>query len=773
MNDRLDNLPSEVPPTGGRLVATSSAHPLLQRGYYGTVGAYTPPPGDDGDAFQIDVLEYVRILSKRRWLIGGIAAAFLALGALVTLMMTPHYKATVRLQIDRQAAKIVEGGNVTPLETTYDVDFLKTQYELLQSRSMGERVVSALKLGENADFMAAGRPTLLAGLKAFLWGDARSSEPGSEKLDNERDAIEIIAKNLSVEPLRGSRLVDVSYSNADPVLAQKIISAYADAFIASNLDKRFEANTYAKTFLEDQIKQLKLRLEASEKALLDFAQREQIVAVAEKTSIAEANLAAANEALGTLISQRIKNEEVWKQVANKDATNLPAILSNTAIEALRASRNELASQYQEKLEIFKPDYPAMKQLSFKIAEIERQIETQVGAIRDSVKASYENALNQEEEMKKRVEVLRGEVLDFQKRSIQYNILKREVDTNRSLYEGLLQRYKEVDVAGGAGSNNIFIVDKAALPEFPSSPKIPLNLALALALGLGVGVATAFVLEYVDDTFSTAEDVERVLGLATLGIIPKADNEEAVSLELSDPRSGMSEAYRSLCTALQFSTDRGLPRSIAVTSTAMSEGKSVTSLAIAKHFATMGLKVLLVDADLRKPSLHTKMGLDNSIGLSNYLTGACTPPEAFQTTNLPKLAFMASGPLPPNAADLLASSRLLSLLTVGGEIFDLVVLDGSPVLGLADALLLSNAVEATVFVVAANQAKTGPAGESMRRLAHARGALIGTVLTKYDAKDAGYGYGYGYGNGYDRDAGARLASAHAGASVLRPPELKGR
>jgi len=773
MTDGLENASNEASPSFGRLVPATG--PLATRAPSGQVAGYGPAVPDEPPEFDLDLLAYVRILSKRKWLIGGVTIACVALGALATLMMTPRYQATVRLQIDRQAAKIVEGGNITPIDTGLDMEFLKTQYELLQSRSMAERVVSMLKLGDNADFMKQQRFYFLSTLADLFKGDAHSDELASSKLDSARTATELISSHLSVEPLRGSRLVDIGYSDPEPARAQRIITAYADAFIAANLDKRFEANAYAKTFLEDQIKQLKLRLEASEKALLDFAQKEQIVAVAEKTSIAESNLASANAALSGLVSERIKNEEAWKQAANAQATNLPQILTNKPIESLRETRNALATEYQEKLETFKPDYPQMKELDKKIAEIDRQIEAQVSAIRDSLKAAYENSVNQEQEMSKRIETLRADVLDFQKRSIQYNILKREVDTNRSLYEGLLQRFKEVDVAGGAGANNVFIVDKATLPEFPSSPKISLNLALALAFGLGAGIATAFLLEFVDDTLCSAEEVERVSGLATLGIIPKVGGEEAIEAEFIDPRSALSEAYRSLCTALQFSTASGLPKTLAITSAGTSEGKSITSLAIARHFATMGLKVLLVDADLRKPSLHAKLGLDNAVGLSNYLTGACPPPEAFQKTGLPKLAFMASGPLPPNAADLLASSRLLSLLSIGGEVFDLIVLDGPPVMGIADSLLLSNAVEATVFVVAAGQARQGLVSEAMRRLSYARGALIGTVLTKFDAKAAGYGsgYGYGYGHGYGVRAEHNPAIARSSAeSGERQRQLQG-
>jgi len=265
--------------------------------------------------------------------------------------------------------------------------------------------------------------------------------------------------------------------------------------------------------------------------------------------------------------------------------------------------------------------------------------------------------------------------------------------------------------------------------------------------LGLGLGAAYVLEQFDDTIRSAEEIERTTGLATLGIIPKVGDVVAIETELTDPRSPLAESYRSLCTALQFTTESGLPKSLVITSAGPSEGKSITTLAIARHFATMGLKVLAVDADLRNPSLHKKLGCDNAIGVSNYLTGACTPPEAFQVTEIPNLAFMASGPLPPNAADLLGNPRLLSLLSVGLEVFDLIVVDGPPVMGLADAALLSNAAAATVFVVGAGQARMGLVRGALKRLQFGSAALIGTVLTKFDAKAAGYGYGYGYGHGY--------------------------
>ena len=416
------------------------------------------------------------------------------------------------------------------------------------------------------------------------------------------------------------------------------------------------------------------------------------------------------------------------------------------IEGLRTERNTLVADYQQKLETFKADYPAMVQITNKIAEIDRQIELEVRTTKESLRGAYEASKSQEDAMRKQVETLKAEVLDLQKRSIQYNSIKREVDTNRSLYEGLLQRQKQVDVASGVGANNVFVVDRAEVPGGPSSPNLSRALLLSFALGLGAGIAAAYVLEQVDDTVTSSEELERVTGLVTLGIIPKVPAPQSPEAQLADPRSNLSESYRSLCTTLQFTTESGLPKSLVVTSSGPAEGKSITSLAIARHFATMGLKVLLIDADLRNPSLHKRIGCDNAAGLSNYLIGACKPPEVLQATSIATLAFLASGPLPPNAADLLGNARLHSLLTLGLEVFDFIVIDSPPVMGLADAAVLSNAAAATIFVASAGEARLGHIRGALKRLQFGRGPVIGTVLTKFDAKAAGYGYGYGYGYG---------------------------
>jgi len=749
MNNHQANEPNENAGKAGSLVPFTQSVPAL-RDPYGPLGYPAGQPETTEPMGLNFLLEGWRILNKRKWLILSIAAAFVTIGAVRTLMQTPLYTATVRLQIDRNVARIVEGGNIAPVEDS-DSQFMRTQYELLQGRTMAERVASALKLGNNPEFFKPREFSLLGAIMGLVKPAKESSAGGRKPLDLDRAAAGIILGNRSVRPVTGSRLVDITYSDPVPVQAQRIANNFADAFMASNVDKRFQANASAKIFLEDKIQQLKLRLEDSEKKLLEFAEQQQILDVnpkssdvTEKASIVESELASASAALGALAGERAKNEQLWRQVEQSDGINLPQLLSNSVINGLRSKRKDLVVEYQQKLETFKPNYPGMVQIQNQIQEIDRQVMSEAETLRESLKATYESSLGQEEEIKQRIESLKHEVLDLQRRSIQYNILKREVDTNRELYASLLQRYKEVDVASGVASNNVFVVDRATLPGSPSSPNLTRALLMALMTGLGAAFAGAYFLERMDDKVRSVEQVELVSGLSVLGVIPQVKN---VDKEAADPRSGWSEAYRSLCTALQFSTENGLPRSLAITSSGPSEGKSYTSLAIAKHFASLGRKVLLVDGDLRNPSLHSRLGTDNAVGFSNYLTGACAPPEVMQKTEIPNLAFMASGPLPPNAADLLGSARVLSLLSVGAEVFDLIIIDGPPVLGLADAQLLSSAAAGTIFVVAAGATRIGNIRGALRRIQLARGSLIGAVLSKYDAKTAGYGYGYGYGHGY--------------------------
>jgi succinoglycan biosynthesis transport protein ExoP len=375
-------------------------------------------------------------------------------------------------------------------------------------------------------------------------------------------------------------------------------------------------------------------------------------------------------------------------------------------------------------------------------------------IQNSLKVNYDVALNQERSFQTQVAKLQGVTLDMGQRGIQYGILQREADTNRTLYDGLLQRYKEIGVAGGISTNNISIIDRADTPQRPSKPKPLLNLAAAALAGLGLGILLALVCELLDESIAAPEDLETKLGIPTLGSVPKLPKGEMPLAALEDPRSAFSEAYYSVRTALQFSTINGAPSSLVVTSSRPSEGKSTTALAIARNFARVTPRVLLVDGDMRNPSLHRLVSVDNSKGLSNVLTGHLRIQDAVAQTDTPSLHFIPCGPLPPNPAELLAGDRLKRFLDEALQLYDMVVIDGPPVLGLADAPTLAAAVAGTIFVIESRGTRRGLARTAIQRLRVGNARLLGGVLTKFDAKRASYGYGSDYAYAYDYNYGSK-------------------
>lgn len=405
----------------------------------------------------------------------------------------------------------------------------------------------------------------------------------------------------------------------------------------------------------------------------------------------------------------------------------------------------------------------MVRLKAQIRELDAQAEEAINAIKLSIKAQYDAAKNEEAMLSQQVDSTKSAVLDQRSRSIQYNILQREVDTNRSLYDGLLQRYKEIGVAGGVGTNNVSVVDRAERPGAPSSPRLLLNVIASLLAGTVLGIAGAFGLEYMDDTFKSPEDVERGLAMPVIGIIPKPEQGLSLTDALVDSHSAISEAYRSLRTALQFSTAEGVPKTLLVTSSRPSEGKTTTAASLATAFTQIGMKVLIIDADLRNPSLHKVLKCPNEVGLSNYLAGAKLPQDVAQDTSVNNLTFISSGPLPPNPAELLAGARLVSLLSLATETFDLVLVDGPPIMGLADAPLLASNVSGTLLVIAANETRREAAKLAVRRLNFARAPIVGALLSKFDTRQVGYGYSYGgyeYHSYGERNA-PRLAATNAG------------
>ncbi len=472
-------------------------------------------------------------------------------------------------------------------------------------------------------------------------------------------------------------------------------------------------------------------------------------------SLTTSNLVEINQAYSEARAARVQAQQRWSQAQRTPAMNLPEVLGNPTVQQLTQNRAELQAQYQEQTQRRRPEHPEVLQLAARIREIDQQINTIAGSIRNSIREQYRVAASQEEALQANVGQLQNATLAEQDRGVRYNILTREVDTARQLYEALLQRFREVSAAAGITANNIAIIDRADPPLAPVWPRPMLNVALGAAGALALALMLIFARERWYDTIRSSHEIEDKLRVPLLGIVPILEKGSSPALALQDPRSSLSEAYSAVRTALELADQDGMPPSLMITSSRQGEGKSTTSYGIARDFASSGKTVLLVDADLRKPSLHRVLGAENRMGLSNVLARQRVLREAIQATSVERLYLLPSGPLPPNPAQLLGSTSLRHKLAEFAEHFDLIVIDAPPVMGLSDTVRLSAAVSGTVFVIEADGAQAGQVRASLERLRKAHANILGAVLTKFDARRSGYAYGYDYyGYDYGSPAGRR-------------------
>lgn len=716
------------------------------------LGPYNEDPR--ADAAGLDLLQYWRMLLKHRYVVLGALVVALGCGVATIMLTTPIYTATATLQIDKEQVKIANMQGYEARENVTSEEFFQTQYGLLKSRSLAERTVDKLDLVNDPAFLKTYDLTGTDGVK-----------PNASAVRNA--LIGVLRGGLGVSPVRGSRLVNVSFSSPDPNIASRAANAISENFIDANLDRRIEASAYYRKLLEEQLASEKQKLEAAERQLAAYATQQQIINIpgsgdatssssSANQSLTASSLLTLTTALAAAKGERIRAEARWKQSQglSENQSGTVEILQDPTIQMLRQERAKLQAEYEDKGKVYKPEFGEMQQLAARIAALDRELQASTRSVQNSLRNQYEIALSQERAFEGQVNQLKGSVLNLRERSIQYDILQREVDTSRQLYEGLLQSYKEVGVAGGLSNNNIFIIDRAEPPGGPSKPRPVFIMAVAAMIGLAFGIGMVFLLELIDESIRTPEDVESKLGLSLLGSIPKLDRGVLPAQALGDIRSPFAEAYYSVRTALQFSTNEGAPSSLLVTSARPSEGKSTTATAVATNFAKLGRKVLLVDADMRNPSLHRVMGVENSAGLSNYLTAASPLSQLLQSTETPNLSFMPTGPLPPNPAELLAGNRIRALLDDAQDNdFEIVIIDGPPVMGLADAPMLAATVAGTVLVVEAGGTGRNLARIAIRRLGVGGGRILGVLLTKFDARKASYGYGYGYGYAYEYNYGS--------------------
>lgn len=700
------------------------------------------------------VLRLLRIAKRRKWLLLGSVVVAIVLGLVVTLLMTPQYTATATLEIQRETNRIVEVRGVQQESGPTDLEFYQTQYGLLRAQSLAERVATNMRLDQNASFFEMfGNNDVASAIREA----PRTASP-ADRQDRVRRAADILLRHINVSPMRMSRLVDVEFTSPEAAFSAEVVNAWTRHFVEATLARRFEATSYARRFLEQRLQQLRQRLEESERQLVAYASQQRIVNIpstvnssgpagqttTERPLVAE-DLSTLNQSLNEAISERTAAEARLR--ANGGNTN--EALQNQAISTLRARRAELAAEHARLLSQFEPEYPPAQAIQNQIRDLDRSIGREEGRVRSTIQGTYEAAVSRENALRARVERLQGDLINLRGRTIQYNIYQREVDTNRQLYDALLQRYKEIGVAGGVGVNNISVVDNANTPERPSSPRLLLNLLMALFAGGAIGGGLALALEQIDEAISDPNDVESMLGLPLLGAIPKTDGDPEA--ELDDRKSALVEAYLSTQTSLAFTTDHGIPRTLTVTSTRPGEGKTTTAYALARSLSRTGRKVILIDADMRSPSLHQIFGLGNSKGLSNFLTGDNDVTGMIHHGLSDGISLMTAGPPPPNAAELLIGDRVSQLTRQLSEKFDHVILDVPPVMGLADTPLVASQVEGVVFVVESHATRASMAKVAVGRLNDAQARVLGVLLTKFESKRAHYGYGYDYGYGYGENA----------------------
>lgn len=698
-------------------------------------------------SLNIDFRRILAAIYRNRFVVAAIMVVAIALAIILTLSTTPIYQATASVQIDSQTAEVLdESGASAPAE--WDTErFLQTQIDVLLSRNIAEKVVDRLNLAQDDAYFTR------MGMAA-----PETAARGKTMAETRRGIIaNSLMGNVEAELPRYSRIVNVSFTSPDAAYAAQLSNAYVESYIAANLQRRFDSSAYAREYLEEQLALAKDRLEQSEEAQVAYARSIGVVDIAPTTSgedsgassLSVTNLVDANRALNDARTSRIAAEEIYRAAQGGNAMSIPQVQNSGYIQQLQRERALVSADMARDGERYKSDHPVMLEYRRRLNGLESQINKGVSDIRGSLRQQYQAALSNEQKLAAQVSQLRSGTQAEQSERVQLNILAREANTNRAMYDALLQRYKEVSASAGVSTNNIALVDRAQIPGGPIRPKPFFNVLIGVVAGLALAAAYVFLKEHIDDATRTPDDVTDRLGLPFLGSVPKLTSEESVVEELENPKSSISESFAALRTSLGLLSTEGL-RNLLITSSQQSEGKSLVAFGIARSFAREDRKVLIVDADLRRPSQHTLHNTDREIGLTNILTRQIDWRETVQES-AGGLHLIPAGPLPPSVPELLSSASFNEFRDAVMEAYDVVIFDGPPVLGLADTILLAQRLDHLVFVTEAGRASHGGAKSALRRLRDNDIHIDGCVLNKFDPKQSGYGYEYGYYYSYGRDA----------------------
>jgi len=695
-----------------------------------------------------DLLAIYAALYRNRWWMLAILIITLVLGAALTLLTTPIYRASASVQINQEREKVLGTESSEDVISLIDAErFLQTQLEILRSRTIAIAVADETNLFGNEAFLDA-------------MGEQVVSNAGPQQtLDEARreQIIKLLQDNLTLALPIDSRVVQISFDSSDARLAARVANSFADGFIRGNLQRRFNSSSYAREFLREQLEAAQLKLAKSERAAVNYAQSTDIVdtsgggtdATRKRSSLTVDSLVELNQKLAVVLAERISAEARWKRVRATPVLSLPEVQGNDAVQRLVQQRAELQASYREESERRKEDYPSMRRANARIDQLEVEIQEIASNIRQGIRSEFEIARSAEQELRSQVTNFRKQSQSEQTDSVQLSILEREAETNREQYDFLLKRFNELTAEAGVQSNNLSVLDRAIAPTKPVSPNALLNILSAFGLGTLLAFTFAIVRESLFSMIRTPDDVVRTLHLPVLGAVPDGGDAMQVLEELKDSKSTFSEATNSIRTALLLSSRSGLARSLAFTSTQPGEGKSTTCYALAYALVRSGKRVLIIDADLRRPNQHKILGLDNKVGLSDLLAKSATLSGVVREDSKTGVHAITAGPIPPSPSELINTDSLSALIEECLQSYDCVMVDCPPVLGLADAIVAASAVEGIIYVAESGRNHSRGVITSVQRLKGSGTPIVGVVLTRFVADSTGYGNAYTYAYNYSQ------------------------
>ena len=722
--------------------------------------------------FLEELRQYLSMLQRRRALVLTCVGVSLLIAALYNSTARPLYQATAQLLIEPLMPSLLPGRE--PAGEPVGVDFFQTQYQLLRGRGLVEKVIAREQLERSSEFEAGPLRSPLENLRQKLPVPARRSGTDASGAPVPL-AVESFLSRLSIEPLPGSRLVNLRFAAYDPGLATRTVNTLAQLYIEQSLEFRFTASAEANDWLSERAGEQQRRLEDAEQALQGFREREALVTTDENQALVDQKLASLTAALMTARTERIAKQALiarMRALPRSELDTLPPVARSALVQSLRAKAAELRQDQAKLAASLGERHPDMLELRTRMRGVEAEIEDEVGNIVRTAENDYETAVQQEAALAAELQAAKRAALVANRKGMEFGALRREVEQSQKLLRELKARSDETGLETQLKTTNLRVVERAALPRTPILPRRTRNYQLALVFGLALGMGLTVLFERMDNTVKTPDDVTQQLGLPFLGMVPAASQgqlseaeggDAELPLVLREPQSAAAEAYRVIRTNLIFSAPAANGRLILFSSANPSEGKTTTVANLAASLAQNGARVLAVDADLRRPTLHRHFGLRHTPGLSDVVVGRSKLAEAVQATSVAGLSVLSCGYIPPNPAELLGSDLLRDALCAQRKKYDWVLIDAPPILAMADTPVLCPFVDGLALVVWSETSSRPALKRALDQVERVGGKLTGVVLNKVDLQRNSYYYGQHYGEYY-----RKYYSAAAGDSAFSGP-----